>query len=66
MCNLSDGARIELTPESSVRNQKLLGADIIIPLDILQSQHVTRADLLATMERTHRFAFQAFIFFSLT
>ena len=35
-----DGAKIHLTPESSVDMQKVLGADIIIPLDELPPYHM--------------------------
>ena len=37
-----DGSTIELTPESTVRAQKALGADIIIPLDELPPYHCSR------------------------
>ena len=49
-----DGARVHLTPESSVATQKLLGADIILPLDELPPYHTTPADLLASTRRSHR------------
>jgi queuine/archaeosine tRNA-ribosyltransferase len=43
-----------LSPESSVQAQKMLGADIIIPLDELLGFHVTPERLLFSFERTHR------------
>ncbi len=49
-----DGARIELTPESSVQTQKLLGADIIIPLDELPPYHTDQQTLKKSLDRTHR------------
>ncbi|MBM18207.1 MAG: tRNA-guanosine(34) transglycosylase [Epsilonproteobacteria bacterium] len=49
-----DGARIELTPESSVQTQKALGADIIIPLDELPPYHMDQRKLKKSLDRTHR------------
>lgn len=49
-----DGTLISLTPESSVRAQKDIGADIIIPLDILLPNAVTPRKLLEAFHRTHR------------
>lgn len=49
-----DGSTIELTPESSVHAQKMLGADIIIPLDELPPYHVTPTRLEASVELSHR------------
>ncbi|KAJ8600087.1 hypothetical protein CTAYLR_001907 [Chrysophaeum taylorii] len=49
-----DGSIIELTPESSVRAQKMLGADIIIPLDELPPYRVTRERLRESVELSHR------------
>lgn len=49
-----DGAKILLTPETSVAAQKELGADIIIPLDELPPYHTTPASLRASLDRTHR------------
>lgn len=48
------GEKIMLSPESSVRAQKVFGSDIIIPLDILPPYHTTRANLEDSLERTHR------------
>ncbi|MBN1549387.1 tRNA-guanosine(34) transglycosylase [Candidatus Babeliales bacterium] len=49
-----DGTRVLLTPESSVRAQKDLGADIIIPLDELPPYHIDPKKLESSVERTHR------------
>ena len=49
-----DGAKIHLTPESSVDMQKVLGADIIIPLDELPPYHMGENALKKSMDRTHR------------
>jgi len=49
-----DGAKILLTPESSIHMQKALGADIIIPLDELPPYHIEHDDLKKSLARTHR------------
>lgn len=49
-----DGSPVVLTPESSVRAQKSLGADIIIPLDELPPYHIDPRALRRSFERTHR------------
>lgn len=49
-----DGESILLTPESSVQAQKMLGADIIIPLDELPPYHIAPKELKLSFERTHR------------
>lgn len=49
-----DGAKIMLTPESSIKAQKDLGADIIIPLDELPPYHITSEALKTSLDRTHR------------
>lgn len=49
-----DGAKIMLTPESSVQAQKDLGADIIIPFDELPPYHIEAQALKKSFERTHR------------
>jgi len=49
-----DGRRVLLTPESSVRAQKALGADIIIPLDELPPYHISAQRLEESVARTHR------------
>jgi len=50
-----DGAKILLTPESSVECQKKLGADIIIPLDELPPYHTSPEALRESLARTHRY-----------
>ncbi len=49
-----DGAKILLTPESSIQAQKDLGADIIIPLDELPPYHIEHDELKKSLARTHR------------
>lgn len=49
-----DGAKILLTPESSVKAQKDLGADIIIPFDELPPYHISHCSLKNSLNRTHR------------
>jgi queuine tRNA-ribosyltransferase len=49
-----DGKQILLTPETSVQAQKDLGADIIIPFDELPPYHIGQKELVASLERTHR------------
>lgn len=49
-----DGSPIMLTPETSVQAQKMLGADIIIPLDELPPYHIDAQALKKSFERTHR------------
>jgi len=49
-----DGAKIMLTPESSVSAQKDLGADIIIPFDELPPYHISHENLKKSLARTHR------------
>ena len=49
-----DGAKVLLTPESSIQAQKALGADIIIPFDELPPYHIGTEALHRSFERTHR------------
>jgi queuine tRNA-ribosyltransferase len=49
-----DGAKVLLTPETSIAAQKDLGADIIIPFDELPPYHIAELDLQASLDRTHR------------
>ncbi len=49
-----DGAKIFLTPETSIQAQKDLGADIIIPFDELPPYHVSHESLSVSLDRTHR------------
>ena len=49
-----DGAKVLLTPETSIAAQKDLGADIIIPFDELPPYHIADIDLKTSLDRTHR------------
>ena len=49
-----DGAKVMLTPESSIAAQKDLGADIIIPFDELPPYHISTDALKSSLDRTHR------------
>lgn len=49
-----DGAKLLLTPETSIQAQKALGADIIIPFDELPPYHIGPHKLRTSLERTHR------------
>jgi len=49
-----DGSKLLLTPETSVQAQKDLGADIIIPFDELPPYHTSKAALIESLHRTHR------------
>ena len=49
-----DGSKLLLTPESSIQAQKEMGADIIIPLDELPPYHISKENLILSLERTHR------------
>ncbi len=51
-----DGKKIELTPESTVQAQKLIGADIIIPLDELppSGAEIDREELKKSVEKSMR------------
>jgi queuine tRNA-ribosyltransferase len=49
-----DGAKVLLTPETSIQAQKSLGADIIIPFDELPPYHIGPDSLKSSLERTHR------------
>jgi queuine tRNA-ribosyltransferase len=49
-----DGSKVLLTPESSIKAQKDLGADIIIPFDELPPYHISHESLKSSLERTHR------------
>jgi len=49
-----DGAKVLLTPESSIAAQKELGADIIIPFDELPPYHISKEALKLSLDRTHR------------
>lgn len=49
-----DGARLLLTPETSIRAQKKIGADIMISFDELPPYHITTDKLRRSFDRTHR------------
>lgn len=49
-----NGAKVMLTPESSIQAQKDLGADIIIPFDELPPYHIAPDALKTSLDRTHR------------
>jgi len=49
-----DGAKILLTPETSIRAQKDIGADIMISFDELPPYHISPQKLKESFERTHR------------
>lgn len=49
-----DGARLLLTPETSIRAQKKIGADIMISFDELPPYHISHEKLRRSFERTHR------------
>ncbi len=51
-----DGSAHLLTPESVMRIEAELGADIILPLDICAAYPCTPAEAREGMERTHRWA----------
>lgn len=51
-----DGSRRRLTPEESMRVQGLLGSDIALQLDVCAPAGVGRAELVAAVERTTRWA----------
>lgn len=50
----TDGSSLLLTPETSIRAQKALGADIIIPFDELPPYHIDPHALKKSLHRTHR------------
>lgn len=49
-----DGTPVLLTPETSIKAQKDLGADIIIPFDELPPYHISYDALKKSLARTHR------------
>jgi queuine tRNA-ribosyltransferase len=49
-----NGEKFLLTPESSIKAQKDLGADIIIPFDELPPHHIDPSYLRKSLDRTHR------------
>ncbi len=49
-----DGSELKLTPESSMTIQRLLGADLIMPLDECTAFHDSRDYTARSMQRSHR------------
>ncbi|MFH0898968.1 MAG: tRNA guanosine(34) transglycosylase Tgt [bacterium] len=49
-----DGAKILLTPETSIQAQKDIGADIMISFDELPPYHISQHGLQKSFDRTHR------------
>ncbi len=49
-----DGAKILLTPETSIQAQKDIGADILISFDELPPYHMDPRQLKKSLDRTHR------------
>ncbi len=56
-----DGSSQVLTPESVMRIEAELGADIILPLDICAAYPCSRSEAKEAMERTHRWAERALL-----
>jgi queuine tRNA-ribosyltransferase len=54
-----DGAELLMTPESVMRIEALLGADIILPLDVCPPYPCPPEEARAATERTHRWAERA-------
>jgi queuine tRNA-ribosyltransferase len=54
-----DGAEVMLTPESVMRIEALLGADIVLPLDVCPPYPCPPEEGRAATERTHRWAERA-------
>lgn len=51
-----DGAKIKLTPETSIQAQKKIGADMIVAFDELLPYHIDKKYQLESLHRTHRWA----------
>lgn len=51
-----DGSKMDFTPEEAIRVQELLGADIIMALDVCPPATVPRAEMLAAVDQTTRWA----------
>ncbi len=64
--SLLDGSWIRFTPEGVIRWERLLGADIILPLDECTSPFHDRDYTARAMERTHRWAERALMAFGKT
>jgi len=57
--SIVDGSWVFFSPEEVIRYQRLLGADIILPLDECTSPFHSRTYTETAMERTHRWAERA-------
>lgn len=55
-----NGSRHELTPESSIRIQEILGSDIMMALDDVRGPDVPREVVREALERTTRWATRSF------
>lgn len=64
--SILDGRKLFFSPEEVIRIQRLLGADIILPLDECTSPFHDEAYTRAAMERTHRWAERALSAFART
>jgi len=64
--SIVDGSWIRFTPEEVIRWQRLLGADIVLPLDECTSPFHDRDYTARAMERTHRWAERALEAFAKT
>ena len=51
-----DGSERRFTPESAIHLEHLLGADIIMAFDECTSDEASRDEVIAAMERTHKWA----------
>ena len=51
-----DGSMHTFSPESAMRHQRDLGADIVMPLDVCLASDSPRAEVEAAVERTNRWA----------
>lgn len=56
-----DGAKILLTPETSIQAQKEIGADIIVSFDELLPYNSDQKYLLKSLDRTHRWETRSLI-----
>ncbi len=61
-----DGAPVFFSPEEVIRLQRLLGADVILPLDECTSPFHDHTYTKSAMERTHRWAERALVAFERT
>jgi len=64
--SIFDGTKYFFSPEEVIRVERLLGADIILPLDECTSPFHDEAYTKAAMERTHRWAERALLAFERT